>query len=86
MEVTHETPNIRQLEKELGYDAIEMFIEAFALDVELVEDMAHFKPWEDLDIPEHAKRRFEMSKIPLADHMKNRELLEEKKKAQTLLG
>ena len=86
METTHETPNITELEKKLGWDAIEMFIEAFALDVELVDDMALLKPWEDLDIPEDARNEFEMAKIPMKDHIKAHEALEEQKKKQNVLG
>lgn len=86
MEITHETPNIKELEKKMGYDAIEWFIEALALDVEMIDDMAYHKPWQKLDIPEEVKLRFEMARIPMSDHLKNKEFLEEHKKTQNLLG
>ena len=86
MELTHSFPNIKELEERLGYDSIEMFIENFAVEIELVDDMAEMKPWEKLDISEREKFSFEMAQVPVKDHIKNYEYLEQQKQKQSLLG
>lgn len=86
MELTHAFPNIKELEERLGFDSIEMFLESFSVEMELIDDMAEMKPWEKLDISEQDQMEFEMAKVPLKDHLKNFEYLEQQKQKQTLLG
>ena len=84
MEITHEIDNVKELERALGFDSIEMFIESFSVDLELIDDMMHMKPWEKLDIPEIERIRFEMAQIPANELRKGKQALDEEKKV--LLG
>ena len=81
MEVTHDTPNIKELETLLGEDSIEYFISKLAMDVELIDDMAQMKPWESPEISEMDKVRFQMAQIPYEEHLKNGKLLQEEQQA-----
>lgn len=85
MEVTHETKNIKELEFKLGFDSIELFIELYKNDVGLIDDMVIYKPWEEQELSEFNKKMFEMSKIPLNDHLKHQQLIEKNNKEQGLL-
>lgn len=80
MEVTHTYKNVKELESKLGYDSIEMFIENFSVELELMDDMAEMKPWEELDIPEEDRVRFELARIPFKELSKaQKELGDEQK-------
>lgn len=46
MKLTDEIEDIRTLEEEFGHDSIEMFIHAYAKEIELVDYMKDSKPWE----------------------------------------
>lgn len=50
METVHQYPNIKELEAKLGTDSIELYIETFGGDIELVNDAIDMKAWEDYDI------------------------------------
>jgi len=63
MEVTHETPNIQLLEKKLGIDCIELFIETFADEYNGIEGLKEAKPWIDNNTPEDLAM-YEMLKVP----------------------
>ena len=47
MELTHQTPNIVELEVKLGEESIEYFIHQLAYEMQLVDMMTVWKPWED---------------------------------------
>ena len=49
MEITHNFPNILQLESKLGTDSIELFIEEMAQNIAAIESMKEIKPWLDDD-------------------------------------
>lgn len=85
MEITHTFKNIKELEKKLGYDSIEMFIESFSVEMELIDDMAYMKPWDQPDIPQEELERFELARIPFNELNKSEKELSEKS-SQTLLG
>lgn len=69
MEITHETPNIQLLEKKLGIDCIELFIETFAEEYYGIDDLKHAKPWIDTNTPEDIAM-YEMLKVPYDQHMR----------------
>lgn len=50
METVHQYPNIKELEAKLGTDSIELYIETFGEDIELVNDAIDMKAWEEYDI------------------------------------
>lgn len=46
MKLTDEIEDIRTLEEEFGNESIELFINAYGKEIELVDYMKHSKPWE----------------------------------------
>ncbi len=69
MEITHETPNVKLLEKKIGIDCIEMFIESFAMEVVAVDGMKVAKPWIDQQTEEDIAT-WEMLKVPHDEHLR----------------
>ncbi len=69
MEMTHETQNVQLLEKKLGIDSIELFIETFAREYEGLEVLKEAKPWIDDNTPEDIAM-YEMLKVPYDQHMR----------------
>ena len=50
METVHENKDIKELERKLGVDSIELFIQYFRKDYEMIDEMIDYKPWEKLDL------------------------------------
>ncbi|CAD8066610.1 unnamed protein product [Paramecium primaurelia] len=46
MRITDEIEDIRQLEEEFGFEQIEFLIQQLAKEVDLVDQMKYYKPWE----------------------------------------
>ena len=56
MELTHQTPNVMELEARLGEESVEYFIEKLAYELQLVDLMVEFKPWERGDEETHSQQ------------------------------
>lgn len=82
MEVTHHHKNVKNLESKLGFDSVEMFIEAFSVELELIDDMAEMKPWDDVEVSAIDQARFDLAKIPMKELKKNNRSIDKELKKQ----
>lgn len=72
MELTHETPNIMELEQKLGYDCIELFIDNFANYMTLIKMVREDRLWEENEegvTPEELSV-FQKAKVPYDELMR----------------
>ena len=85
METVHENKDIKELERKLGVDSIELFIQYFRKDYEMIDEMIDYKPWEKLDLTEEQQKLYEAAQISIDDHLKHLKIEDNKKQEQSLL-
>jgi hypothetical protein len=77
MELTHNTPNILELQTRLATDCIELFIEQFSEYMKIIDLLREERIWEDQPVDPEEAAFFQRAKTPYAELMEYEKISQE---------